>query len=150
LEIVMEWSRRSLLAATMTGAGAAARATPFHDKRWQRRLFFIFAPSADHDGFKQMRAQTRTPRFGARDLDLVEVTGTEVRVNGEPAAVPTAAELRRSYAIAPRSFAVRLVGKDGTVKFARAGAVPMTEVYDLIDSMPMCRREMRDPSRSDG
>jgi len=148
----MDWSRRTLLAATMTGAVGAARATPFPDKRWQRRLFVIFAPSADHEGFKQMRSQTRTPKFGPRDLDLdlVEVTGDEVRVNREPMAAPTAAELRRAYDVARGTFAVRLVGKDGTVKLARSGAVPITEVYDLIDTKPMRQQEMRERSSSNG
>jgi hypothetical protein len=145
----MDWSRRTLLAATMTGAVGTARATPFPDKRWRRRLFLIFAPSADHDGFKQMRAQTRTPKFGARDLDLVEVTGDEVRVNREPVAEPTARALRRAYDVAGNTFAVRLVGKDGTVKLARSGAVPISEIYELIDSMPMRQREMRERSTSD-
>jgi len=146
----MDWSRRTLLAATMTGAVGAARATPFPDKRRQRWLFVIFAPSADHEGFKQMRSQTRAPKFGARDLDLVEVTGDEVRVNREPMAAPTAAELRRAYDVARGTFAVRLVGKDGTVKLARSGAVPITEVYDLIDTMPMRQQEMRERSSSNG
>jgi hypothetical protein len=146
----MDWSRRTLLAATMTGAACDAGATPFPEKRWERRLFLIFAPSADHDGFKQMRSQTRTPRFGARDLDLVEVTGDEVRVNREPVATPTAEALRRAYDVPPRSFAVRLVGKDGTVKLARSGVVRITDVYDLIDAMPMRRQEMRERSSSDG
>jgi hypothetical protein len=142
----MDWSRRSLVAATMTGAVGAADATAFPDKRWRRRLFLIFAPSAEHEGFKQMRAQTRTPKFGARDLDLVEVTGDEVRVNRQPVAAPGAEQLRRAYEVARRTFAVRLVGKDGTVKLARSGAVPITEVYDLIDTMPMRQREMRERS----
>lgn len=139
----MGWSRRTLLAAAMTGALESARATPFADKRRQRRLFLIFAPSAEHEGFKQMRPQTRTPKFGARDLDLVEVTGDEVRVDREPVAAPTATDLRRACGVARGSFAVRLVGKDGTVKLARGGAVPHTEVYDLIDTMPMRQQEMR-------
>jgi hypothetical protein len=146
----MDWSRRTLLAATMTGAVGAAGATPFPDKRWRRRLFLIFAPSADHEGFKQMRAQTRTPKFGARDLDLVEVTGDEVRVDRRAVAAPTADELRRAYQVARGTLAVRLVGKDGTVKLARAGAVPITEVYELIDTMPMRRQEMRERSTSEG
>ena len=146
----MDWSRRTLLAATMTGAVGAAGATPFPDKRWRRRLFLIFAPSAEHEGFKQMRAQTRTPKFGARDLDLVEVTGGEVRVNRQPVTAPTADELRRAYKVARGTLAVRLVGKDGTVKLARAGAVPITEVYELIDTMPMRQQEMRERSMSEG
>ena len=145
----MDWSRRSLLAAGSSALAATARATPFPDKRWQRRLFLLFAPRFDHDGLEQMRSQTKTPKFGARDLDLVEVVGDGVRVNGDPVAAPTARELRRTYDVASRAFAVRLVGKDGTVKLARNGAVPITEVYELIDSMPMRRREMQERSSSE-
>ena len=144
----MDSTRRSLVAAAVSGAGAAG-ATPFPDKRWDRRLFVIFAPREAHEGLKSMRAQTKTPKFGARDLDLVEVVGDAVRVNGEPVATPTARELRRTYDVASRSFAVRLVGKDGTVKLARNGAVPIDEIYALIDSMPMRRREMQERSYSD-
>jgi hypothetical protein len=146
----MDWTRRSLVAAAVAGGAGVARATPFPDKRWDRRLFFIFAPREEHEGLKSMRSQTRTPKFGARDLDLVEVVGDAVRVNGEPVATPTARELRRTYEVAPRSFAVRLVGKDGTVKLARHGAVPIDEVYALIDSMPMRRREIQERSKSEG
>lgn len=142
----MAWSRRIFIAAGAAGLTGAARATPFSDKRWKRRLFLIFAPSAEHDGFKVMRAQTRTPLFSMRDLDLVEVTGDEVRVNRAPVSEPTASELRRIYKMARRGFGVRLVGKDGTVKLARAGPVQMNEVYALIDDMPMRRRELRERS----
>lgn len=143
----MDWSRRTFFVAGAAGIAGTAQAAPFPDKRGKRRLFVIFAPSADHDGFKMMRAQTRTARFSLRDLDLVEVTGDDVRVNRKPVSEPTAAELRRIYKMARRGFGVRLVGKDGTVKLARAGPVPMNEVYELIDRMPMRQREMQERSQ---
>ena len=140
----MDWSRRSLLTtAAVAGWSGRAAGTPFPDKQWNRRLFLIFAPSDDHAGFKRMRAQTRNANFTRRDLDLVTVTGDTVRENGEPIAEPTARELRRVYGVPAGAFEVRLVGKDGGVKLARAGAVRMDEVYALIDSMPMRQEEMR-------
>lgn len=140
----MDWSRRTLLAATaVAGWSGRAGSTPFPDKQWNRRLFLIFAPSEEHEGFKRMRAQTKNANFTRRDLDLVTVTGDTVRDNGEVIAAPTARELRRVYGVPAGALAVRLVGKDGAVKLARAGAVRMDEVYALIDSMPMRQEEMR-------
>ena len=146
----MDWSRRSLLTATLTGSAGGAAATPFPDKRWQRRLLVVAAPSADHPDLARMRTEAGTDAFAARDLDLVELLGSEVRVDGEVVTSPDAAALRRAYDIDDRGFAVRLVGKDGTVKLARGEAVPMAEIYAVIDAMPMRRREMRERSHSDG
>jgi len=146
----MAWSRRTLLAASMIPLAGSSGAMPFPDKLGQRRLFLIFAPDDEHVGLKQMRAQTRTANFTRRDLDLVEVVDAEVRVNGEPVSAPSARELREVYEVAGGTFAVRLIGKDGTVKLARSGAVPITDVYDLIDSMPMRQQEMRERGEAAG
>lgn len=146
----MDWSRRSLLTATLTGSAGGAGAAPFSDKRWQRRLLVVAAPSADHPGLARIRTEAGTDAFAARDLDLVELLGSELRVDGEAVTTPDAAALRRAYDIKDRGFAVRLVGKDGMVKLARDETVPMTEIYAVIDAMPMRRREMRERSRSDG
>jgi hypothetical protein len=36
-----------------------------------------------------------------------------------------------------------LVGKDGTVKLQREGMTALKDIFGLIDSMPMRRREIR-------
>jgi hypothetical protein len=54
------------------------------------------------------------------------------------------AGIRSALDIREGSFAVRLVGKDGTVKLASATVVPMAEIYHLIDGMPMRQRELQD------
>ena len=51
--------------------------------------------------------------------------------------------LRTRFRVRPESFAVVLVGKDGTAKDRWAEPVPMGEVFRLIDGMPMRQREMR-------
>ncbi len=140
----MHVSRRAMVTSLLAGAASARAAdAPFADRRWERRLFFIFAPR-EGDGFRLMRAETRTPKFGRRDLDLIEVVGGEVRVNGTGVETPTAAELRRFYGVGAGTEAVRLVGKDGLVKLERGGFVGMDEVYALIDTMPMRQQEIRE------
>jgi hypothetical protein len=51
---------------------------------------------------------------------------------------------RAALGIRPGSFALRLIGKDGSVKFSGEAATSMTEIYDLIDTMPMRQREKPD------
>jgi hypothetical protein len=55
-----------------------------------------------------------------------------------------AAMARAALKIRPGSFAVRLIGKDGSVKLSSETATSMTEIYSLIDSMPMRQREQSD------
>lgn len=142
----MTVTRRTLLATALAVpvAGRTAHADPFADKVGDRRLFLVFSPDDDHAGFRQMVAQTRTGKFGRRDLDLIEIAGREVRVNGATVETPTAAELRRHYRVPDGGHAVRLVGKDGEVKLAKSGYVRMDEVYELIDTMPMRQQERRE------
>jgi hypothetical protein len=52
------------------------------------------------------------------------------------------ASAREALRIRPGSFALRLVGKDGGVKLSRDTATPVQEIYALIDTMPMRRREL--------
>ncbi len=40
-------------------------------------------------------------------------------------------------------FEVRLVGKDGGLKNTWSDPVPMMDIFNIIDSMPMRAREMR-------
>ncbi|NNC63365.1 MAG: DUF4174 domain-containing protein, partial [Gammaproteobacteria bacterium] len=51
--------------------------------------------------------------------------------------------LRSGLGIQPGEFAVLLIGKDGGVK-ARHESVPaLSELFTLVDGMPMRRSEMR-------
>jgi hypothetical protein len=52
-----------------------------------------------------------------------------------------AAMARVALGIGPDSFALRLIGKDGSVKLSGETATSMTEIYALIDTMPMRQRE---------
>ena len=136
-------SRRLLLAAGLALAASRADAEPFAELRWQRRLFLVFEDDEASERLQRQLALVATPKFGARDLDLVEVVGDgPVRVNGQPRPEPTTAELRRLYRVG-EGFAVRVVGKDGSVKLATRQLVTMDDLQALIDAMPMRQEEMR-------
>jgi hypothetical protein len=50
--------------------------------------------------------------------------------------------LRQRLGMAPGAFTVVLVGKDGGVKLQQSGPVALSDIFGLIDSMPMRQREM--------
>jgi hypothetical protein len=52
------------------------------------------------------------------------------------------AAARAASGIDSGSFALRLIGKDGSVKLSARKATPVSEIHALIDSMPMRQREM--------
>lgn len=54
---------------------------------------------------------------------------------------------RQALGVGEGPFAAVLVGKDGTVKLRSDEPVPAEELFDLVDAMPMRRREMRERRR---
>ena len=70
--------------------------------------------------------------------DAVSTAGEQVLTTGEAAAA------RSALGIDPGSFTLRLIGKDGSIKFSSDSATSMTEIYSLIDGMPMRQREKTD------
>lgn len=51
--------------------------------------------------------------------------------------------LHRHYRIANDQFGVLLIGKDGSEKFRSLTPVSPTQLWQLIDQMPMRQREMK-------
>jgi hypothetical protein len=86
---------------------------------------------------------TTREAFEERDMLLVVLRDDAASSAGERVLTDEdVAAVRRALDIPPEAYALRLIGKDGTVKLSRGKAVPMTDIYELIDSMPMRQREM--------
>jgi len=47
------------------------------------------------------------------------------------------------YKVAPGTFTVILIGKDGTEKYRANKVVPMNELFAIIDAMPMRKAEVK-------
>lgn len=59
------------------------------------------------------------------------------------------AAARRRFSVEEGVFAAVLVGRDGGEKFRSAEPVPPEKLFDLIDAMPMRRREIQARDASD-
>ena len=83
--------------------------------------------------------------FAERDLlraDLFEDGAGSFEGSAVPAG--EVASTRGRFGLEAGRFTVLLVGKDGTLKYRFDEPVWPAELYDLIDAMPMRRREMRE------
>ena len=75
-------------------------------------------------------------------MALVILLGDGISTAGDRALTPEeSAAARAALGIRPESFALRLIGKDGSIKQSSDNATPMSEIYALIDTMPMRQSE---------
>ncbi len=132
-----------LLAMT---AQAQPRLDDLSQFRWQKRLLFLFAPAADDPALQTMQTALAQARAEVQARDLVVFLILEQgqsQQDGQPLAPPAGQALRQRFGIKPQTTTVVLVGKDGGVKLQRPGPVPLTDIFALIDSMPMRQQERR-------
>lgn len=115
--------------------------------RWKHRVLVISASTAADEDLVRLQAEVAAnpAEFEDRDLMLVtlvddgtSVAGSRVLTDAEAAAI------RADLGIRPGRFALRLIGKDGSVKLSAGPEVAMSGIYDVIDAMPMRRQEMSD------
>jgi hypothetical protein len=113
--------------------------------RWKHRVLVTSAPDHNDAALLTMRdGVASTPReFADRDMVLVTLLDSGPSVAGERQL--TGAEVaaaRGVLGIRAGTFALRLIGKDGSVKFSTESPAAMAEIYALIDTMPMRRSEI--------
>jgi hypothetical protein len=137
---------RSLVAllATLFCAQAAQGAEPgLSTYLWKHRLLLAFG---DPVRLKQQAEAFRRTEDGARERDLllieVPASGPVVVLGAPTSAQLNAAELRRAFRVGS-GFTALLVGKDGTEKLRSPRPVSLTEIFDVIDAMPMRQQEAR-------
>jgi len=147
---------RGLLLTVLLLLGSAAalgQSTPsatmlfdVDDHRWTHRLLFVFAPSDVHPQLLAQRQMATGFAEGFRDRDLlfVSVLGTgESLADNRPIDQASVEELRARYGVEPDDFTVILVGKDGTEKRRSNRPIPIEDLFEQIDQMPMRMRELQ-------
>lgn len=115
--------------------------------QWTNRVLVVSAPTeADKNLREQKNELVLTPEeFAGRDMVLVTLLDNAVSTaEDRELTTEEVSTARAALGIRTGSFALRLIGKDGSVKLASEKATPMTEIYALIDSMPMRQRERAD------
>ena len=119
--------------------------------RWKHRILLVFSPRAD-----DLRARAVDDRLADfyceiedRDMivGLIPAFG-DAQLDGAVVTPDVAFQMRRQFGIDAAEFAVVLVGKDGLEKSRTTTAEELERMFELIDTMPMRRAEMRERGRS--
>lgn len=113
---------------------------------WKNRLLFLFSPSPEAPAYKALSDELRRNPDGVRDRDLLVFRILEQGpslVGSQEMSPQEAEELRRRFGAGRGALTMVLVGKDGGVKLQRSEPVALSDIFGLIDSMPMRQREMQ-------
>jgi hypothetical protein len=115
--------------------------------QWKKRALVVNAAAEDDSNLEQQRAAVASAAddFADRDMVLVTLLDDGVSLAGDRQLTDSEADtVRSTLGIDARDFAVKLVGKDGSVKLSKEAVTSMDEIFSLIDTMPMRRREIAD------
>ena len=115
--------------------------------QWKNRVLVVSAPTEDDKNLRDQQDEVALAPEEFADRDMVLVTLLDDAVStaeDRKLTIEEAATARAALGIRPGSFALRLIGKDGSIKFSSETATSMTEIYSLIDTMPMRQREKTD------
>ena len=106
--------------------------------RWQKRVLLLAAPTAAQADFKHQKTLLAAagPELTARDFLVLEVFYNQLTEADKQF-------LTRKFGIQPPQFAALLIGKDGGVKQKSSRPIPLADLFDTVDKMPMRRAEMR-------
>jgi len=114
--------------------------------QWKNRLLLIFAPDENDSLFKKLQSEIIAQEAEVKDRDLIifELFGLgSSRMNRALLDQSKVDSIRRHFSVPQRSFRVILIGKDGGIKLKRNDQIDLETIFELIDSMPMRKDEIR-------
>lgn len=117
-----------------------SNAQSLEEYRWENRLIFIMNPDMDKDGgHPQLKAfDDHATEMEERDIRIFIIQKNKVFDLDGRSVEWTGKTIRD-----PHFKGVVLIGKDGGIKLEKPFIVTAREFFDLIDSMPMRRAEMK-------
>jgi len=125
--------------------GHVADVVDLGDYRWKHRIVLVFAKSEERADFRDFMGAWSREQEGVKDRDLIIFHALIKGKSEGPSGILTPAQvdnLRKKYATAGEMFEIVLIGKDGGIKL-RSGSASVAQIFELIDTMPMRRAEMR-------
>ena len=108
------------------------------DFEWRYRVVIIFPDDSHIDAARQANLLlAAVDGLRERDMIVLEVGCNEVKALFGPEHDLNCYAIRSDLDVTDGFFALRLVGKDGVVKFHSDEVVPAATLFELIDQMPM-------------
>lgn len=132
----------ALTGLLVSGGAAADHADGW---AWKYRLLVVFAPATDDSGLERQRHALAgaTADLLERHMAVVEIIdGKTATTLGKPLGI-NASAVENYLGKTDTEFEVVLFGKDTGVKLRARQPVSAEDIFALIDTMPMRRRELR-------
>lgn len=133
----------------LSSVHAYAAQAPFalEQHRWKKRVLVVSARARDEAKLTELQTELASTSEEFADRDMVLMTlldaGTSM-AGGQKLTAAEAAATRAALGIPAGSFALRLIGKDGSIKLSAECSTSINEIYTLIDTMPMRQIEQSD------
>ncbi len=131
------------------GAGSAAFASPSDSWAWKYRVLVVFASNDEDPSLRSQRQQLKGMRseLDDRHMSVIEVIGSNATHVSGPDLGLSGNELKTFVRKKDDRFEVLLFGKDTGIKLRSSEPVAASNVFSLIDTMPMRRQEMKRSGR---
>ncbi|WP_438754126.1 DUF4174 domain-containing protein [Pararhizobium sp. O133] len=112
------------------------------DFEWRYRVLVIFPDDAHIEATRQAN-MLLSEAEGLRDRDIIvlEVRHNDVKALFGPEYDLNCYAIRADLDITDGFFALKLVGKDGTIRFSSNDVVTPNEIFALIDQIPVRKKE---------
>lgn len=119
--------------------GAYAAIASLEQFQWKSRVFVIFSDQTNEKGSRQENLLlSERSGLAERDLVVLRIRGSSVAALFGAGESLDAESIRNDLDEQDGAhFAAMLVGKDGSVKLRAVEPMPVAELFDAIDSMPM-------------
>jgi len=113
--------------------------------RWKNRPVLIFAASSKDSSYLKQKSEFEGMSDELEDRDIIVIELLESGKSMTPEVSITDEQqsfLRKQFDVVD-DFIFILIGKDGTVKLKTGQPVLSDDLFELIDSMPMRKEEIR-------
>ena len=111
------------------------QAAKLKDYLWKNRVIITFSASVKEPERLALQKQMEEKACALTDRNLVHIDLLQGSEDFD--------EMSQQFSVSSSGFQLLLLGKDGGVKL-RSSSASLEDIFSLIDTMPMRRREMRD------
>ncbi|MET1413303.1 DUF4174 domain-containing protein [Roseibium sp. HPY-6] len=126
-----------------------AIAGPSDSWAWKYRVLLVFATHDEDPSLLSQRQQLMgmRPELDDRHMSVIEIIGDKARsVSGADLGL-SGSELKAFVRKNDARFEVLLLGKDTGIKLRSPAPLAATDIFSLIDTMPMRQHEMKRAGR---
>ena len=115
------------------------------DHQWENRIIILLIDDVDSALYQEQVEQFKAvaKQMTERKLIVYHVTPKMYQTGIQTLTTPQSTQLYQQYKKSDASFEVLLIGLDGGIKFQRNTLLPCTELFAIIDVMPMRKAELK-------